>query len=109
MELLFCELELVFSYFTAMRSYLEQHGTPEALYSDKAEVCRVNRKQPQGATGFTQISRPSGSLNCDILCASTPAAKGRVAKPSTTLRDTRLLRAGTQRRTTTGPSAGTPR
>ena len=31
MELLFCESESAFSYFTAMRSYLAQHGKPVAL------------------------------------------------------------------------------
>jgi transposase-like protein len=36
MELRFCESESAFSYFAAMRAYLEQHGKPVALYSDKA-------------------------------------------------------------------------
>ncbi len=45
-ELLFCESESAFSYFTAMRSYLAQHGKPVALYSDKATVFRVNTKEP---------------------------------------------------------------
>jgi hypothetical protein len=31
MELRFCESESAFSYFAAMRSYLEQHGKPVAL------------------------------------------------------------------------------
>ena len=35
MDLLFCESESAFSYFTAMRSYLEQHGKPVALYSPR--------------------------------------------------------------------------
>ena len=38
MELLFCESESAFSYFTATREYLEQYGRPVALYSDKAGV-----------------------------------------------------------------------
>jgi len=48
MEPLFCESESAFSYFTAMRSYLERHGKPVALYSDKAGVFRVNRKEAHG-------------------------------------------------------------
>ncbi|MBW2421428.1 MAG: ISNCY family transposase, partial [Deltaproteobacteria bacterium] len=43
MELRFCESESAFSYFTALRSYLGQHGKPVALYSDKAAVFRVNK------------------------------------------------------------------
>jgi len=77
MELLFCESESAFSYFTAMRSYLEQHGKPVALYSDKAGVFRVNQKEAHGGAGVTQFGRALSSLNIDILCANTPAANGR--------------------------------
>jgi hypothetical protein len=87
MELRFCESESAFSYFTAMRSYLEQHGKPVALYSDKATVFRVNRKEPRGGDGVTQFSRALSSLNIDILCAHTPAAKGRVERAHLTLQD----------------------
>jgi hypothetical protein len=87
MELLFCESESAFSYFTAMRSYLGRHGKPLALYSDKATVFRVNQKEPRGGTGVTQFSRALGSLNIDILCANTPAAKGRVERAHLTLQD----------------------
>ena len=87
MELLFCESESAFSYFAAMRSYLEQHGKPVALYSDKATVFRVNRKEPRGGNGVTQFARALGSLNIDILCANTPAAKGRVERAHLTLQD----------------------
>jgi transposase len=87
MELRFCESESAFSYFAAMRSYLEQHGKPVALYSDKATIFRVNKKEPQGGTGVTQFSRALSSLNIDILCANTPAAKGRVERAHLTLQD----------------------
>jgi hypothetical protein len=87
MELLFCESESAFSYFAAMRSFLEQHGKPVALYSDKAGVFRVNRKEPHGGAGVTQFSRALSSLNIDILCANTPAAKGRVERAHLTLQD----------------------
>ena len=87
MELLFCESESAFSYFAAMRSYLEQHGKPVALYSDKAGVFRVNKKEAQGGTGVTQFGRALSSLNIDIVCANTPAAKGRVERAHLTLQD----------------------
>jgi len=87
MELLFCESESAFSYFAAMRSYLEQHGKPVALYSDKAGVFRVNKKEAQGGAGVTQFGRALSSLNIDILCANTPAAKGRVERAHLTLQD----------------------
>ena len=87
MELLFCESESAFSYVAAMRSYLEQHGKPVALYSDKAGVFRVNQKEPRGGAGITQFSRALASLNIDIVCANTPAAKGRVERAHLTLQD----------------------
>ena len=87
MELRFCESESAFSYFAAMRSYLGRHGKPVALYSDKATIFRVNKKEPQGGAGVTQFGRALGSLNIDILCANTPAAKGRVERAHLTLQD----------------------
>ena len=87
MELLFCESESAFSYFAAMRCYLEKHGKPVALYSDKAGVFRVNKKEPQGGAGVTQFSRALSTLNIDIICANTPAAKGRVERAHLTLQD----------------------
>ncbi len=87
MELRFCESESAFSYFAAMRSDVEQHGNPVALYSDKAGVFRVNRKEPRGGAGVTQFGRALGRLNIDILCANTPAAKGRVERAHLTLQD----------------------
>ena len=87
MALLFCESESAFAYFTAMRSYLKTHGKPVALYSDKAGVFRNNRKEPHGGTGVTQFNRALSSLNIDIVCANTPAAKGRVERAHLTLQD----------------------
>jgi hypothetical protein len=87
MELLFCESESAFSYFAAMRSYVEEHGKPVALYSDKAGVFRVNKKEAHGGAGVTQFSRALSTLNIDIICANTPAAKGRVERAHLTLQD----------------------
>jgi hypothetical protein len=70
-----------------MRSYLAQHGKPVALYSDKATVFRVNTKEPGAGTGVTQFVRALGSLNIDLLCAHSPAAKGRVERAHLTLQD----------------------
>ena len=42
MQLWFCDGESTFNYFAATRRYLERHGKPVALYSDKASVFRVN-------------------------------------------------------------------
>jgi hypothetical protein len=87
MDLRFCESESAFAYFAVLRSYLEQHGKPVALYSDKASVFRNNKSEPAGGAGVTQFSRALSSLNIDIICANTPAAKGRVERTHLTLQD----------------------
>jgi hypothetical protein len=43
MTLHFTATESTFSYFEAMHKYLEQHGKPLALYSDKAAVVPLQR------------------------------------------------------------------
>jgi hypothetical protein len=80
MELRMCESESAFSYFHATRSYLQRHGKPVALYSDKAGVFRVNAKTPKAGDGFTQFGRAMSDLNIDVICANTPAAKGCVER-----------------------------
>ena len=76
MALVFCESESAFSYFAALCAYLETHGKPVALYSDKAGIFRNNRKAPQGGTGVTQFSRALSSLNIDIVCAKYAGGEG---------------------------------
>jgi transposase len=87
MALRMCESESAFSYFHATRAYLERHGKPVAFYSDKAGVFRVNAKSPKAGDGFTQFGRAMTDLNIDVICANTPAAKGRVERAHQTLQD----------------------
>jgi len=90
MALHFTATESTFSYFEAMRAYLEHHGKPVALYSDKAAVFRVNanNKQERAAgKGVTQFGRACYELNIDTWCANTSQAKGRVERANLTLQD----------------------
>ncbi len=87
MALRMCESESAFSYFHATRGYLECHGKPVAFYSDKAGVFRVNAKNPKAGDGLTQFGRAMNDLNIDVICANTPAAKGRVERAHQTLQD----------------------
>jgi hypothetical protein len=57
-----------------------------AFYSDKATVFRVNRND-HGGCGITQFGRAMSELNIDVICANTPAAKGRVERAHLTLQD----------------------
>ena len=79
--------ESTFDYFESPRRYLERHGKPVAFYSDKLSVFRVNAKDPKAGDGYTQFGRALSELNIDIICANTPAAKGRVERANQTLQD----------------------
>jgi transposase len=87
MQLHFTYSESTFSYFEALRAYLERHGKPQAFYSDKAGIFRVNRKQTAGGKGYTQFGRALYELNIESLCANTSQAKGRVERANLTLQD----------------------
>ena len=65
--------------------YLDEHGKPVALYSDKVGVFRINKPQPSGGAGQTQFGRALSVPNIDIICANAPAAKGRVERAHLTL------------------------
>jgi hypothetical protein len=86
MELRFVRSESTFTYFESTKRYLERFGKPVAFYSDKATVFRVNRED-HGGEGLTQFGRAMSQLNIDIICANTPAAKGRVERAHLTLQD----------------------
>ncbi len=58
MELLFVKSESTFSYFEATRRYIDKHGKPLALYSDKAGVFRVNNKHATGGDGILSLGEP---------------------------------------------------
>lgn len=87
MHLSFVRSESTFDYFAATHEYLQLHGRPVAFYSDKATVFRVNAKEARGGDGRTQFGRAMHELNIDLICANTPAAKGRVERAHQTLQN----------------------
>lgn len=87
MQLRFVKSESTFTYFKATRGYLEKHGKPLALYSDKASVFRINNKNATGGDGYTQFGRAMHELNIQTICANTSSAKGRVERAHLTLQD----------------------
>ncbi len=87
MQLRFVKSESIFTYFEATRGYLQKHGKPLALYSDKASVFRINNKNATGGDGYTQFGRAMHKLNIQTICANTSFAKGRVERAHLTLQD----------------------
>lgn len=83
----FCESETAMSYFAAMERYVQLHGKPVALYGDRSSIFRHNTADAPRKPVVTQFGRALESLNIDIICASTPQAKGRVERAYQTLQD----------------------
>ena len=86
-ELLFTEAESTFSYFEATEQYLRRYGKPEALYSDKLSVFRINLPNDLTGSGTTQFTRAMTELAIRVVCANSPQAKGRVERMNQTLQD----------------------
>lgn len=83
----FVDAETTFNYFAAVRSYLTQFGKPQAFYSDKFGVFRVNMPNPLSGTGLTQFGRALKELDIELICAHSPQAKGRVERANQMLQD----------------------
>lgn len=73
--------------------YLERYGRPQAFYTDKAGLFRVNAKRPAYGEeagpqdGETQIGRALRELGIELIHAHSPQAKGRVERCFGTLQD----------------------
>jgi len=88
MELHFAESQSTFDYFTATRNYIQRHGRPVALYSDRASIFHVYKKdRAAGGARETQFARALSELNIDMICANSSQAKGRVERAHPTLQD----------------------
>jgi hypothetical protein len=80
-----------------LRQYIEQHGRPQAVYTDKAGLFQPtlargwNREEPEGK-GETQIGRALRELGIEWIAAHSPQAKGRIERCFGTLQD-RLVKA----------------
>ena len=86
LALRFWEAETTQAYMQTLREYLQQHGRPLALYSDKHSTFRVNRAHREGE--WTQFTRALKALDMQPIHAHTPQAKGRVERAFQTLQRT---------------------
>lgn len=90
MHLRFSESETAFDYMLATREYIEQHGKPVSLYSDKHAIFRVSGPEKRNTT-VTQFGRVLYDLAIELICANSSEAKGRVERANQTLQD-RLIK-----------------
>jgi hypothetical protein len=62
------------------RARIQQPRRRVAYCSNKAGVFRANAPEPQSGDGLTQFGRALSELIVDVICANTPALKGRVER-----------------------------
>ena len=86
-QLQFVDSESFFSYSQAAENYFKRCGKPVAFYSDKHGIFRVNQPSAGSSDAITQFGRAMRELDIQIICASTPQAKGRVERAIQTLQD----------------------
>lgn len=74
-----------------LRSYLEQHGRPLAVYTDKASLFqsapRAIHHRDAPSQQLTQIGRALKELNIEWIAAHSPQAKGRIERSFQTAQD----------------------
>lgn len=80
----FEEEETTAGYFRLMKEYIETNGVPEAMYTDRYSVFKVNLG---GEGKLTQFGRAMKELDIELIYARTPQAKGRVERANGTLQD----------------------
>jgi transposase len=83
----FVAYETFFAYAMLCKRYFSQYGLPEALYSDRFGVFRVNLSNVTTTNSQTQFERAMEELGIELICASSPQAKGRVERANQTLQD----------------------
>ena len=84
---IFAPSEALWPYFSLMEQYLNQHGRPLALYTDKHSVFKVNREGALQSEGITQFGRAMKELGIEIIYANSPQAKGRIERANRTLQN----------------------
>jgi hypothetical protein len=75
-----------------LRGWLERHGRPLALYTDKSGLFVTSRpvqwqEQLRGEPARTQIGRALAELDIEWIAAHSPQAKGRIERLFGTLQD----------------------
>jgi|HubBroStandDraft_6_1064221.scaffolds.fasta_scaffold322674_1 transposase len=89
MECRFVKEECLEGYFLGMKRYIEKHGRPLAVYSDRHTIFKSPKLEKKPA--LTQFGRAMKELEIELIYAYSPQAKGRVERCHGTLQD-RLIK-----------------
>jgi transposase len=97
----FSAQETIWAAVDVLRTWLETHGIPQALYTDWKNVyVRVanEAERAEGRVPLTQFGRMCAALGIQIIAANSPQAKGRIERNHGTHQDRlvkKLRRLGT--------------
>ena len=81
----FCNSEGIENIFPFWTTYMEKHGIPQSIYTDRFSTYKNNH--PESPDIPTQFGRVCASFGIDLIFALTPQAKGRVERVNRTLQD----------------------
>ena len=93
-ELRLGEEETIWAAANTLRTWIEKHGVPQALYVDWKNLYKrapTQREQLRGEEPVTQFGRMCEKLGIAIIAAGSPQAKGRVERNHGTHQD-RLIK-----------------
>ena len=85
----FADQESTDAYFELSLTYMKRFGRPLAMYSDRHTIFRQSSSIRR--EGITQFGRALLELDVELICATSPQAKGRVERANRTLQQ-RLVR-----------------
>jgi hypothetical protein len=83
----FYPADTIEAHFDLLGRWLQTHGRPRALYTDRHGIFEAHKKGQSDYQGQTQFSRALGELDIDLIKARSPQAKGRVERSFGTAQD----------------------
>lgn len=84
-SLYFAESESLHAYYQVFAKHLKTYGIPMALYGDRCST--LTPREPKGSKDTTQFQLALKELNCKLILALSPQAKGRVERANRTLQN----------------------
>ena len=82
----FVAAETTIGYMDLVAEYIGRYGLPQAFYSDRHSIFRVNAAE-SAKSSLTQFGRALAELGIEGICANSPQAKGRVERANGVLQD----------------------
>ena len=83
----FYDADTVLNHMDLLRRWLQAHGRPVALYTDRHSIFAPQDKGNPLADAETQFGRALRELGIELICAHSPQAKGRVERSFGTAQD----------------------